>query len=161
MLNMRFVRKHPLSRSNFRMGSVHIKLVDSPVTPDKAPIPDDPELLSLHIEETAYFLRADLVGICELPSYAVYTHSLPGGEPIDLKHKYTIAILIDQDYRTSEASTGRDWISNAMSFMAYSTSAFIACTLADHIRRLGYPAGAHHALNYQVVVPPILVWQVG
>jgi len=158
MVKMRFVRKHPLSRSNFKMGSAHIKLVDSPVAPEKAPLPDDPELLSLHIKETAYFLRADLVGICELPPYAVYSHSFPDGEQIDLKHKYAIAILIDQDYRTSEASTGRDWISNAMSFMAYSTSAFIACTLADYIRRLGYPARAHHALNYQVVVPPILVW---
>ncbi|MBW2031102.1 MAG: reductive dehalogenase, partial [Deltaproteobacteria bacterium] len=37
-------------------------------------------------------------------------------------------------------------------------SGFIACILADYIRRLGYPARAHHARNYQVVVPPILLW---
>jgi reductive dehalogenase len=45
-----------------------------------------------------------------------------------------------------------------MSFLAYSTSGFIACVIADYIRRLGYPARAHHARNYQVVVPPILLW---
>jgi reductive dehalogenase len=45
-----------------------------------------------------------------------------------------------------------------MSFLSYSTSGFIACILADYIRKLGYPARAHHALNYQVVVPPILLW---
>jgi reductive dehalogenase len=45
-----------------------------------------------------------------------------------------------------------------MSFQAYTTSGFIACNLAEYIRRLGYPARAHHAMNYQVVVPPILLW---
>jgi len=158
MRGMRFVRKHPISGSNLKMSSAHIKLVDGKVMLDKAPLPDDPELLSIHIKETAYFLRADMVGICKLPPYAVYSHSFPDGNPVELKHKYAIAVLVDQDYKTSEASTGRDWISNAMSFMAYSTSAFIACTLADYIRRLGYPARAHHALNYQVAVPPILLW---
>ena len=45
-----------------------------------------------------------------------------------------------------------------MSFMSYSASGFIACILADYIRRLGYPARAHHARNYQIVLPPILLW---
>jgi 3-chloro-4-hydroxyphenylacetate reductive dehalogenase len=56
------------------------------------------------------------------------------------------------------ASTGNDWISNSMSFVAYAHSGFVACVLADYIRRLGYEALAHHAMNYQVVVPPILLW---
>jgi reductive dehalogenase len=115
-------------------------------------------LLSRHIKEAAYFLRADAVGICKLPPYAVYTNSFPDGKPIELNHKNAIGILIDQDWRTAEAFTGHDWISNSMSFMSYSASGFIACILADYIRRLGYPARAHHARNYQVVVPPILLW---
>jgi reductive dehalogenase len=86
------------------------------------------------------------------------TRSIPNGEPIELGHKYAIAILVDQDWRTAEAFTGSDWISNPMSFVAYSASGFIACIIADYIRRLGYPARAHHARNYQVVVPPILLW---
>ena len=124
----------------------------------EAPLPGDPEYLSRHIKETAYFLRADAVGICELPPYAVYSHSAATGEEIGLDHKYAIALLVDQDSRTADATSGHDWISNSMSFMSYSASGFIACLLADYIRRLGFPARAHHALSYQVVVPPILLW---
>jgi len=98
------------------------------------------------------------VGICELPPYAVFTHSRTDGSPIELKHKYAIAILVDQDWKTSAAFDGRDWISNSMSFLAYSNSGFIACVIADYLRRLGVPARAHHAKNYQVLVPPILLW---
>lgn len=154
----RFVRKHPLSGALVSMQD-HLKtLVDGPLAPEKAPLPDDPEMMSVHIKEVAYFLRADLVGICKLPPYAVYSHSMETGEPIELNYKYAIAIVVDQDWKTAEASNGHDWISNSMSFRAYSASGFIACILADYIRRLGYPARAHHARNYQVVVPPILLW---
>ena len=133
-------------------------IVDGIVAAQKAPIPEDPQLLSRHIKKTAYFLRADAVGICELPRYAVYTHNAETNEPVDLNHKYAIAILVDQDWPTAHATNGHDWISNSMSFMSYSASGFIACILADYIRRLGYPARAHHARNYQVMVPPILLW---
>jgi ferredoxin len=154
----RFAIKHPLSAALVSMQATLRGIVDGMVSGRRAPIPEEPALISRHIKETAYFLRADAVGICELPSYAVYSHSAPKGDPIDLQHKYAIAVLVDQDSRTAEGTTGHDWISNSMSFMAYSASGFIACILADYIRRLGYPARAHHALNYQVVVPPILLW---
>jgi reductive dehalogenase len=87
----------------------------------------------------------------------VYTNKYSGKE-VHLDHKYAIAILIDQDYGTAQAAVGNDWISGAMNFLSYSTSGFIARILAEYIRRLGYPAMAHHALNYHVVVPPILLW---
>ena len=155
----RFVAKHPLSNALLKMGFNLRKIVDGDAAPEKAPIPDDPVFMAGHIKETAYFLRADMVGICKLPPYAVYSHSTwKGGYPVELNHKYAIAVLIDQDTRTEEATNGRNWISNSMSFMSYTTSGFIACILADYIRQLGYPARAHHALNYHVVVPPILLW---
>lgn len=154
----RFVQKHPISASLSWMTAYLRDVVDGIVAKQKAPLPDDPIILSRHIKELAYFLRADAVGICKLPPYAVYSHSFPDGNPIELDHKYAIAILVDQDWRTAEAFNGHDWISNSMSFLAYSTSAFIACIIAYYIRRLGYPARAHHARNYQVVVPPILLW---
>ncbi len=133
-------------------------LVDGIPAEKKAPLTDDPAAMARHIKETAYFLRADLVGICKLPPYAVYSHSMATGEPVTCSHQYAIAILTDQDSKTAEAAVGNDWISNSMSFLAYSTSGFIACILADYLRRLGYPARAHHARNYQVLVPPILLW---
>jgi reductive dehalogenase len=154
----RFVAKHPVSGALLWMTAYLKDVVDGLVASQKAPIPEDPERISRHIKELAYFLRADAVGICKLPPYAVYSHSFPDGEPVTLDHKYAIGILIDQDWKTAEAFNGHDWISNAMSFLGYSTSGFIACIIADYIRRLGYPARAHHARNYQVVVPPILLW---
>jgi len=175
----RFVTKHPLSGALVSMAGALGQLVDAPsavadasgtpwgtsawspmppLAEDRAPATDDPEAMAWHIKETAYFLRADMVGICKLPPYAVFSHSKHDGQPIQLDHEYAIAILVDQDWRTADAFTGSDWVSNAMSFVAYTTTGFIACILADYIRRLGYPARAHHAMNYQVVVPPILLW---
>ncbi len=154
----RFVGKHPLSSALLNMSKTLAKVVAGDSAANKAPLTEDPDAMARHIKETAYFLRSDLVGICRLPQYAIFTHSRWTGEPIQLNHKYAIAILIDQDWKTASAFKGNDWISNSMSFMSYTKSGFIACVLADYIRQLGYPARAHHAMNYQVVVPPILLW---
>ncbi len=153
----RMIEKYPLSGALGQMQLHLVDVVDGEVAPDKAPLTDDPVGMARHIKDTAYFLRADVVGICELPPYAVYSHSMATGEPVELNHKYAIAIVVDQDWKTAEATVGNDWISNSMSFMSYSASGFIACILADYIRRLGYPARAHHARNYELVVPPILL----
>ena len=129
----------------------------------RPPFRRDPAALTRHIKEAAYFLRADAVGVCELPRYAVYSHKFDfmkpdaGEFPVNLDHKYAIPILIDQDYRASQAYTGSDWISNAMSMMSYATSGFIAIILAEYIRRLGYPAKAHYAPFYDVVLPPLIL----
>ena len=154
----RFVAKHPLSGALVQMQFTLSEVVDGVAAAKKAPLTDDPQKMARHIKETAYFLRSDQVGICELPPYAVYSHSMATGEPVELNHTHAIAILIDQDFKTADATVGNDWISNSMSFLAYSNSGFIACILADYIRRLGYSARAHHARNYQVVLPPILLW---
>lgn len=154
----RFVGKFPISGAIAFMSGAEADLVDGLPSSIQAPLPDDPAAMARHIKELAYFLRADLVGICRLPPYAVYTNRYPDGEPVTLDHKYAIAVLIDQDWKTFRGSSGHDWISASQSFVSYATSGFIACILAEYIRRLGYPARAHHARNYQVVVPPILLW---
>jgi len=159
----RFVPKHPLSGALSWMRNNMRPFIDGLVAAHKAPIPTDPAALTRHVKETAYFLRADAVGVCELPRFAVYSHKFDfmkpdaGEQEIELDHKYAIAVLIDQDDRTSKAYTGSDWISNAMSMMSYATSGFIAIILADYIRRLGYPAKAHYAPFYDVNLPPIIL----
>ena len=60
------------------------------------------------------------------------------------------------------ASSGDDWISLAESNIAYNQSALIACSLAEYIRGLGYPARAHFQGTfdppcYDVVVTPLLL----
>jgi ferredoxin len=152
----RFVQKYPLGDAFASMVGHMIPMVDGEVAKLKAPISEDPKALSRHIKQLGYFLRADIVGICRLPQYAVYHHDL-AGNPVELDHKFAILLVIDQDYETMLGSTGDDWISNSQSFIGYSTSAFIACIMANYIRKLGYPARAHHVFNYQVLVVPLLL----
>lgn len=152
----RFIHKYPLGAAFANMVGHMVPMVEGPVAPTKAPIPRDPKILSQHIKQLGYFLRADMVGICRLPQYAVYSHGLDG-KPVKLDHKFAITIVIDQDYETMRGSNGDDWASGPQSFIGYSTSAFIACIMADYIRKLGYPARAHHVFNYQVLVVPLLL----
>lgn len=152
----RFVMKHPLSAAEAEMNNYLSPMASGEAASLKAPIPEDPRIMSRHIKSLGYFLRADIVGICRLPQYAVYSHGRDGN-PIELNHQFAILVLVDQGYEAMNASTGHDWISNSQSFRSYSTSAFISCILANYIRRLGYPARAHHAGNYQVLIPPLLL----
>ncbi len=110
----RFVQKQPVSGALLWMTSNMVNMVDGLVAVQKAPLPEDTAAISRHIKELAYFLRADAVGICKLPSYAIYTHKFPKGDPIELNHTYAIAVLVDQDWRTANAFTGSDWISNGL-----------------------------------------------
>jgi reductive dehalogenase len=152
--NARFVQKYPLSAA---LEAVEQALpLQGSVVGERAPLPEDPVIMSRHIKEVANFLRADVVGICRLPAYAVYSHNY-AGEPIVNNHKYAIAILIDQDYDSFAGASGNDWLSNSQSYVAYTNAGLIACTMADYIRRLGYPARAHHTEYYEVIVPPILL----
>jgi 3-chloro-4-hydroxyphenylacetate reductive dehalogenase len=153
---MRFVPKFPLGAAFFKMTAGLAPAVDGEVAAAKAPLQESPAALSQHIKQLGYFLRADIVGICRLPQYAVYSNDFSGKE-VNLNHKNAIVIIIDQDYRTMLGSTGDDWISGSQSFIGYANVAFISCIMADYIRRLGYPARAHHAMNYQVLVVPLLV----
>ena len=93
------------------------------IASSKAPIPEDPAILSRHIKSLGYFLRADVVGICRLPQYAVYSHD-KDGNPIELSHKFAIVVAVDQGYETMDASTGYDWISGSQSFRSYSAGIY-------------------------------------
>jgi reductive dehalogenase len=152
----RFVPKFPLGAALAKATSDLAPAVDGEVAPFRAPLPDDPTALSRHIKRLGYFLRADIVGICKLPQYAVYSHDVTGKE-VTLDQKNAIILVVDQDYETMLGSSGRDWISGSQSFIGYSMTAYISCIMADYIRRLGYPARAHHARGYQVLVVPLLV----
>ena len=159
----RFVPKHPLSGAIAWMRDNMRPFRDGNMAGSRAPLLDNTEAITRHIKETAYFLRSDAVGVCELPAYAVYSHQFSfkdmdaGEKPMELDHTHAIAILIDQDDRTNQAFSGSDWISNSMSMMSYATSGFVAITLAEYIRRLGYSAKAHYAPYYDLMVPPILL----
>lgn len=148
--------KEPVNASLRDMTFRFKDMVDGEIASSKAPLPQDPAVLSRHIKSLGYFYRADVVGISELPQWAVYSHD-EDGKPVALNHKFAIVVLIDQDYRTTSGSTGHDWISRSPPFRSYVNSALITCMMADYIRKLGYSARAHHLSNDLVVIPPLLL----
>lgn len=157
-LRTTFIAKYPNGAAlNWSVNNVLKGKEDGLVSPKRVEI-NDVARATQHIKDLARFYRADAVGVCELPRFAVYSHSADTGEPIDLNHKYAIAVLVDQDYRTMRGSTGMDMISGAQSFISYSHSGFIAIQIAQYIRSLGYPARAHFPRVYQVAVTPILLY---
>ncbi len=150
----RFVDKYPLSRAMGKtmhtLGPIH----EGTPNPEQAPLPDNPQDIADHIKATCYFLDSDIVGICEVPEFAWYSHNLDG-KPIEVRHKYAIVLLIDQGFETLNASSGDDWISGSQSFQAYLKGANIACTVANYIQELGYEARAHSNSDSQVLHLPL------
>ncbi len=152
----RFITKSPL---NAAMGHLHWKQVPmhrGEAAPAKAPISNDPDELAKHIKSMCHFLDADMVGICEMPEWAWYSHDADG-TPIEAKHRYAIVVVIDQGWDTMEGSSGDDWISGAQSYRAYLNGSTVACIVADYIRRLGYPAQAHSNADGDVLQIPLML----
>ncbi|MDP7601561.1 MAG: hypothetical protein QF605_09245, partial [Rhodospirillales bacterium] len=111
----RFINKNPLSEAIGEVMQAMIPLHEGPVAEEEAPYTDDPELMAKHIKSLAYFLDMDIVGICEVPDYAWYTHD-GRGNPVEARHKYALVCLIDQGYETMEGASGDDWISGTQSY---------------------------------------------
>ncbi len=131
-------------------------LMPAEATVEKVELPDDPAVLSRHIKSVGYFAGADIVGICELPEWAVYSQNLEGA-PVECTHKYAICIVVDQGRDTMDASDGNDWISAAQSGRAYAMCGFTGNIVANYIKMLGYPARLNYLRDYQVIVPPLLM----
>jgi reductive dehalogenase len=151
-----FVKKEPVAAAIAEMIAHMRDLAPIDVYPNLAPIPGDPMLQSLHIKALGYFLRADCVGICKLPQYAVYSSDWEE-RPIELNHENAIVFLIDQGWKTFNGAVGSDWISAAQSMKSYATSGFIATIVANYIRRLGYEAEPQFSGHYKVVMPPLVL----
>jgi reductive dehalogenase len=152
----RFVSKEPVAAALSQMIDGLREMTPVDVYPNLAPIPNDSAAQSRHIKGLGYFLRADCIGICELPQYAVYS-SDRDERPIELDHKYAIVFLIDQGWRSFNGALGSDWISAAQSMKSYSTSGFIATMVSNYIRRLGYDAEPQFSGHYKVVMPPLVL----
>jgi len=155
-----FFTKYPLSAAQENIVRHLASIQDNEVAAAKAPIPEDPQILSRHIKRLGYFLKADIMGICRLPKSAVYSHDRQGN-PIDIDYQYAIVIVMRKEYQTVKASKGYDWISDPVSFQAYQHLSFVAHTIANYIKRLGYPASPQHPPSvvgrYQVLLPPLLL----
>lgn len=146
--------------------------VEGTPNPEKLTIPD-PEQMSKHIKDLAYWLRADEVGIGRMPEFAYYSHKFDPFEdlmhgiagpktklqniPITERLPYVIVVAVEQHLETYLASNGYDGISNCQSYRSYHATAHIAVIMASYIRTLGYKARANHYYNYQAAMAPCLI----
>jgi len=132
------------------------KIPLNPVKPSQAPLPKSPRVISRHIKSLGYFLGADLVGICELPRSAVYTHDM-AGNPIEVDYKYAVVFACRKSAPTVYASNGYDWIFDPVSFQAYQRLAAQTETVANYIRRLGHAAEASNMDKYLTLMPQLVL----
>jgi reductive dehalogenase len=150
--------KYPISAAQYNVVQHFSSIREEEVTATRAPIPEDPQVLSRHIKRLGYFLKADIVGICRLPKSAVYTHERDG-KPVNINYRNAIVLVVSKEYETVDASSGFDWIGDSLSFQAYLRLAVIAEVIASYIKKLGYPALPQSvAGGYQVLIPPLLLW---
>ena len=126
---------------------------------DRRPARSEP--LALEAQEMTKFVKnwakklgAVSVGITELKDYHLYStigRGEPYGAPVDLKHKYAIALTVEMDKvlldTAPHAPTAME------SAQQYVNAGVIAVQLAEFMHLLGYPARAHIDGNYRVICP--------
>jgi ferredoxin len=162
---MRFATKHPLAfamtpliRNMVPMQGTYERLVPANGNVQLS----DPQRNAESIKALAYFLGADLVGICEAEPWMFYSHEAQQGKPIEPSHKHCIVMLLDQGFETMEGASGDDWISGAQSMRGYMRGAFIAGVMGAHLRRLGFSSRAHTNAESDVLhIPATLLAGLG
>lgn len=119
----------------------------------------DPAGMSEVVKKVASSLGACLIGICELDRRWLYSHSFHfvtreyREMEVPSQIKYAVVVAIEMDYdmiRTSPSA-----IAGASVGVAYSQMAFVAGSLAQFIRDLGYtalPSGNDTGLNIPMAI---------
>jgi ferredoxin len=161
----RFATKHPLA---FAMTPLIRNMVPLQGTYKRlAPVNTNEDFSDAQrnadsIKALAYFLGADLVGICEAEPWMFYSHEAQQGKPIEPSHKHCIVMLLDQGFETMEGASGDDWISGAQSMRGYMRGAFIAGVMGAHLRRLGFSSRAHTNAESDILhIPATLLAGLG
>ncbi len=162
---MRFATKHPLAfamtpliRNMVPLQGTYERLVPA----DTNGTLSDAQKNAESIKALAYFLGADLVGICEAEPWMFYSHEAQQGKPIEPSHKHCVVMLLDQGFETMEGASGDDWISGAQSMRSYMRGAFIAGVMGAHLRRLGFSSRAHTNAESDVLhIPATLLAGLG
>jgi len=147
---------NPAGRPLFHSVKHIVSMPETPPAPEKAPLPEAPHILARHIKKYAYFLGADMVGICRVPPESVYSHD-DAGRPIELNYSHAVVFLIRKDPDTELATAGDEWIDDPASWAVYQRLALLAMTLAEYIRGLGYGAEASCNSHYRTLMPRLVV----
>jgi ferredoxin len=158
----RFAVKHPLAMA---MTPLIRNMVPMQGTRESSPGDKrmgDPRWNADAVKALAYYLGADLAGICRAEPWMYYSHDEEQGEPIEPYHPYAVVMLIDQGFETMEGASGDDWISGSQSMRAYMRGALLAGVMASHLRRLGWSARVHSNAHSELLhIPAVLMAGLG
>ncbi|MGI9424103.1 MAG: Fe-S protein, partial [Hyphomicrobiaceae bacterium] len=153
----RFATKQPFAMGMTPLIRNMVPLQDGQTADRVAPGLSDPKANARAIKSLAYMLGADLTGICEIPSYAWFSHR-EDGAVIAPYHKYAVVMLIDQEFETMEGASGDDWISGAQSMRAYMRGAAIAGVMAEMLRGKGVSSRPQTNSDSDVLHIPLVLW---
>jgi epoxyqueuosine reductase len=128
----------------------------TPVAAKKAPLPDDPRLMSRHLKALGYYLGADQVRIGPLAPSAVYSENVMG-KPIEAPYRYAIVFAARKDSRALSASNGWDDIVSPLSHQVYQKLAVMTEVTAGYLRRLGIDAVPSYFRSYVNLMPRIVL----
>lgn len=151
-----FAFKTPQAQTYVQQIAAMVPHQDGPVAPEIHSSTLDPAKNTDDLKALAYHLGGDMVGVCDVPAYAWYSHK-GDGTPIEPYHQNAVVILLDQGYETMEGASGDDWVSGAQSMRAYMRGAQIAGIMAEHIRSLGYSARSHTNRDSDVLQIPLVL----
>jgi len=151
-----YVMKSPIGACSRRALGALLLLQFGEARGPVAPETSDPERNADNLKAACYYLSSDAVGLSRVPQWAYYSHDA-AGNPLAPYHDNGISILIDQGHETMEGASGDDWISVAQSMRAYLRFSLLGGVIAEQIRRLGYSARVHSALDGDVLQPPLLL----
>lgn len=148
---------HPLDRTVFGPYMVRALLwpgCEAEVHEYKVPV-SDKKKMSSHIKEIAKEFGADLVGITYLHQAFIFENDRDG-EPINLTHKYAIAMAKEMNYQ--KIATSPSWYDHFEVGKTYHDITVLGVHLANYIGQLGYPARASVAGNDTVFHVPLAIY---
>jgi len=127
-------------------------IVDGPVNDIIEKV--DGDELTIFIKKWAKKLGAKDIGFTELKDYHKYSVVGRGkdyGKPVDLDHKYAIALTVEMDKDLIDTSpTAPVTLETSLQYLE---SGEVAVQIASFLRRLGFESRAHIDGNYRVICP--------
>lgn len=148
--------RDPLCSAFSSLQSYIAKFQLPEVAKRKAPLPDDPRVLARHIKSLAYFLGADMVGICKLPKSAIYLEVLEKDGQNAL-YENAVVLLNVKKTNVIRQSYGREWIDDPCSFQSYQRCACQAQVITGYLRRLGYRSDSSIVNKYSTLLPQLII----
>jgi ferredoxin len=150
--------RSPYVAAMFAVEERNVRNVDGPVNPGRCGV--NPAVISRLLKGLVLHLGAQDAGIARVNPMYWYSHVGRGPEPwgseIRNPQEFAVVFAVEMSYRkVAEAPAVGITEETALQYL---NAQRISITLAEYIRRLGYPARAHiSGSNYQVMLPPLAV----